>query len=199
MNIIKITDIEKKFTELVNERFAQGYHVYFYSGSQGEDFKICLTKDDKNIRMIYVIEKHEYVNNESIDTISIIEEAFFNVRKHNTMWFGKGTLIQETKWFIYGRYRADVYVQHEDELKELESIQYERYNNCFAIRQSKEYAKLERSPKNLLIALKLVRKQKGFKSANAKSIMEIKRNVNMKRYEITVNRGYGNQYIFIKM
>ncbi len=198
MTIVKITDIEKKFTELVNERLVQGYHVYFYSGSQGEQFKICLTKDDKNIRMIYVIEKHEYVNNESIDTISIIEEEF-NVSKRGTMWFGKGQLIQETKWFIYGRYHADVYVQHEDELKELESIQHERCDNRFAVKASKEYAKLERSPKNVKIALKLVQKQKGFKSATAKSIMEIKRNVNMKRYEITVNRGRGNDYVFIKM
>lgn len=198
MAIIKLTDIEKKFTELVNQRLSEGYRFYFYSGSQGEEFKVTLTKDEKTVRMIYAIEKHEWDNGRSTNTFHIIEEEF-KPKSSSTLWFGKGELITDIRWFIYNRYRNEIYTETQEELEDLESIQHERFDIRFKMEEHTKYAKLECSQKNVKIALKLVQKQKGFKSATAKSIMEIKRNINMKRYEITVNRGNGNQYVFIKM
>lgn len=198
MNTIRITDVEEKFTELVNERLAEGYYFYFYAGSQGEEFKVTLTKDGRTVRMIYAIKKHEWDGHKSTNTFHIIEEEF-KTKSPSTLWFGKGELITDLSWFIYNQYRNEIYTETREELEKLEAIRSERFNNCFKMKERKEYAELERSQKNVKIALKLVQKQKCFKSATAKSIMSIKRNVLRKRYEITVNRGYGNQYVFIRM
>ena len=196
MKILKLTDIEKEFTDIVNAKINNGYHFHFYRGSQGEEFKVILTKDDKEFHMIYVMTNHCYQNGVSKDIIEIIEEVFRGNR--STFWLGKGEEVFRRTYYDINRYQEDeFYVETEEEYIEIRNIQKERRNVRWGLEDIAEYVPVKLTKNSVKVALKLVQKQKGFKSVSAKCIMDIKRNVASRQYEVTVNRGVETFYVYI--
>lgn len=171
--------IEELYTKYVMSYLDIGYNFYFYSGSQGEEVKTCLTKDGgKTVYVLFV--DSEYRNFSEVKTIWI--KKFEDVIPgRTTLWLNKGEEVFKKEFYCINErsYKNAIYVESEDDYKLISKVQDERYSN----KTSNEYVELPKSCYK--IALKIIQKRKGYKSIQLKDIKSMKRRV-----------GYGYEFRF---
>lgn len=173
--------IEELYTKHVKVYLDVGYNFYFYSGSQGEEVKTCLTKDGgKTVYVIFVCKYYEY--DKTVETIWI--KKFEDVYPNKTLWLNKGEEVFKENFYLISEINgAEVYVDNIEDFKTLKNISTERYHTSYAFERMEKYVELPKSCYKT--ALKIIQKRKGYKSIKLKDIKSIKRII-----------GYGYEFIF---
>lgn len=173
--------IEELYTKHVKLYLDVGYNFYFYSGSQGEEAKTCLTKDGgKTVYVIFVCKYYGY--DKTVETIWI--KKFEDVYPNKTLWLNEGEeVFKENFYLISERNGAEVYVDNVEDFKTLKNISRERRHTRYDIEEMEKHVELPKSCYKT--ALKIIQKRKGYKSIQLKDIKSIKRII-----------GYGYEFIF---
>lgn len=162
-------EISKIYTEKVKEFLNEGYSFYFYSGSQGEEVKTCLTNDGgKTVFILFVDSRYKSL--EKIESIYI--KKYEDVYTGQTLWLNKGETVFQKDFYCVSEKRSDdIFVENEDDFETLNKIAYERRNNRYESIKIKN--NIELSETCYKTALKIIRKHKGYKSVQLKDIKKI--------------------------
>lgn len=173
--------IEELYTEYVKNYLGVGYNFYFYSGSQGEEVKTCLTKDGGKTVYVIFVDK-DYRHYKTVKTIWI--KKFEDVYPNKTLWLSKGEEVFKKEFYLISERKGNgVYVDNVEDFKTLKNISRERYNTIYDIEKMEKQVELPKSCYKT--ALKIIQKRKGYKSIQLKDIKSIKRII-----------GYGYEFIF---
>lgn len=116
--VYKIKNIDSIYQSMIVKYIAKGYKVItsHSSGSQSEQHKIDFT-DGKNIYRIWYVEDSETIrdtNNNyyygrlnyillSVRKYEINENSLY-LPYHNTLWFDKGEIVEEKKFYLVNEY-----------------------------------------------------------------------------------------------
>lgn len=163
-------DIAKIYTSKVKEFLDDGYNFYFYSGSQGEDCKTCLTKDNgKTVFIIFVDTEHQEFNNIKVIYVKKYEDVYAG----ETLWLNKGETISKKEFYCVSDRKRDnnLFVENKEEFEIIKKIQQERSRNRWDMEDINTVTQL--SEKCYKVALKTIRKRRGCKSIQVKDIKEI--------------------------
>lgn len=191
IKLVTRNDISNIVSQKVAEMLAQGFNLYFYSGSQGEEGKVCLTNDGGKTVYIFWVHK-EYEKCESLsenlwdrsEVMYITGKKYSNVYHGKTLWFNEGELFFEQKWFKLDS-KEERYVENLNDWRILDDIHsdrrhlhYEMSDRCGTVKLP---AKLHK------VALKVIKNKKGYKSVSLKDIDHVARKI-----------GYGYIFCFTK-
>lgn len=168
-------DIGTVFTEAVNKLVAQGFVFNFARssrGSQGQELNANLTNDGGNT--VYIV----YIERERVGTwgdgLALKVEKFENAKGQDTLWLGKGELV-ETKMFycIAGRVYDDrsVFVDNEEDYTAIDNITSERRKNYHEMKKIKDEVELPQTC--VKYAHKILSKVAGYKLVRAKDYVKV--------------------------
>lgn len=185
INLFNMAEISAFYTEVIADYLSKGYIFYVGAGrgSQGEESKVVLTNDNgKTALLIYVDKENGYFDNNG--TIKIITKKFENIHQDSTLWLHRGELINEKIFWKVSRNSREVYVESESDFNLVYEIQEIRSQERYEIMKShREEIKSETYKK---LALKLLKKERGYKSKTLKDISSIEKIGN--RLEIRVKK-----------
>ena len=169
IQLLTRNDIYKIVSEITAEKIANGYTLYFLSGSQGEEGKICFTNDGGKTVLVYWIHKeYEKVDDDSWGSdyvMYITGKKYEDVYSGKTLWFNKGEEFFDEKFYELES-KNEVYVSDFEDFKAIRKIHEERRDlkyKCVEISQNKKIVPTK-------AVLKVIRKQKGYKSVSLKEI-----------------------------
>lgn len=171
--------IEELYTKYVKNYLDIGYTFYFYSGSQGEEVKTCLTKDGgKTVFVLFVDSKYRDFSEVKTIWIKKFEDV---IPGRTTLWLNEGKEVFKKEFYCIDErcYENKVYVETEEDCKLILEIQSKRYSN----KTYHEYVDLPKSCYKT--ALKIIQKRKGYKSIQLKDVKSMKRRI-----------GYGYDFRF---
>lgn len=173
--------IEEFYTKCVKNYLDVGYNFYFYSGSQGEEVKTCLTKDGgKTVYDIFVDKRCKC--DKTVLTVCI--KKFEDVYPNKILWLSEGEEVFKMEFYLISEIKDnEVYVDNVEDFETLKNISLERYRTTYDIKKMEKYVELPKSCYKT--ALKIIQKRKGYKSIQLKDIESIKRII-----------GYGYEFIF---
>lgn len=162
-------EISKIYTEKVKEFLNEGYNFYFYSGTQGEEVKTCLTNDSgKTVFILFVDSRYESLK----EIKSIYIKKYEDVYTGQILWLNKGeTVFQKDFYCVSEKRSGDIFVENEDDFETLNKITSERRNNHYKTKEIKNH--IELSETCYKTALKIIRKRQGYKSVQLKDIKKI--------------------------
>lgn len=186
-------DIAKIYTSKVKEFLDDGYNFYFYSGSQGEDCKTCLTKDGgRTVFIIFVDTEHEGFNNIKVIYIKKYEDVYAG----KTLWLSKGEIVSKKEFYCISDRNRDnnLFVENKDEFEIIQKIQHERCRARWDMEKINRETQL--SEKCYKVALKIIRKRKGCKSIQIKDIKKITHRIG---YGYSFDLGNYNKNFTIKL
>lgn len=194
INLFNMTGVSAFYTEMIEDYLSNGYIFYVGAGrgNQGEEAKVVLTNDSgKSALVIYVDKTYSYYNDNG--TIKIIVETFENVHPGDTLWLQEGKVINEKTFWKISRNSKEIYCESESDFNLIKEIQDKRFHSkCEWSRKKFKEIKSETYKK---LALKLLKKEKGYKSKTLKDISKIERIENELR--IFVNGGLSYKVIYI--
>lgn len=165
--VIFEADIEKAFSEKVQEYMEKGLtiHVGSMSGSQGEIAKVDFA-DGKDV---YRIRLHsETYLDESCQTFDMCQitvekhegQASTNFRRWDTIWNGRGEVVEEISWFKVSDNKG-AYVSSLEEIREICTLQMERWKR--KSRRDKNVRELNmNSEERRTVIRDICRKHKGY-------------------------------------
>lgn len=136
MSIIKMEDLNSRFTALVAQYISKGLtlNLNAMSGTQGELGRIALA-DDKVVYFIYMNSQYIREDNNYYDTMNIKVEMFVRDRRdllndwttYSTIWLGKGELVYEEVYYeIADSQNCKVWVDSIEECDRIHELQYTR-------------------------------------------------------------------------
>ena len=170
---MKYAEINKEFTNKVNEYLDKGYIINSstMSGSQGEVTKVDLTNGKEIIRILINrcwYNHHEYDGYEIfVGKANKAEHLINSYGSFNTIWNNELIEISSDKFYHADYYKQKDWFVTEKDIKEISKIMKERYKNSFIYPKS-----LPDRAKD--IALKYVRKQPKCSRARKESVQIIK-------------------------
>lgn len=183
IKIFNRKSIEELYTKVVKNYLDVGYNFYFYSGSQGEKVKTCLTKDGGKTVYVIFVDK-DYKCDKTVETIWI--KKFEDVYPNKILWFSQGEEVFKMEFYLISERKGnEVYVDNVEDFKTLENISRERYYTIRDIEKMEKYVELPKSCYKT--ALKIIQKRKSYKSIQLEDIKSIKR---------IIGYGYGYEFIF---
>ena len=109
MGIVKMADMQKRFTEVVNQYLARGleFELEAMRGSQGEEGKVALADPDKNC--VYIIYLHGEMDNsldlDFTDRMVLTVGMYPKHRPGWSYWLGGEdmTVVYEEEWYRISR------------------------------------------------------------------------------------------------
>jgi len=161
-------DISVILTKIVNEYLSKGFVFAIddkLRGSQGEEVKIDLTNDGgKTIHRVWLTSDFIDISNRVL---------IISVKKYleDACWFSKGELVYQRKFYSINE-RIDekgVFVEFESDYKSIRKIQYERARNKYDY----DFIMIKLSESCKSVALKIIRKRKGYKTVKLDDIENI--------------------------
>jgi hypothetical protein len=176
IKLVTRNDISNIVSQKVAEMLTQGFNFCFYSGSQGEEGKVCLTPDEgKTVYIFWIHKEWEKVSDdgwEMADVMYITGKKYSDVYKNQTLWFSEGELFFEKKWFKLDS-KEERYVENLEDWKILDNIHSDRRHLHYEMSDRRNTVKL---PAKLhKIALKVIKNKKGYKSVSLKDIESVTR------------------------
>lgn len=190
-------ELSAEFTKIVQEYLAKGFVINYSeasSGHQGEEMKLDLSNDGgKTVYRVWMDKEREAVNNDwnRIDVMVIFIEKFENAYNASTLWAGKGETVFEKKFYRIdeGYSKFAVYCENKEDYNLFYAKRKQRYED----KSGTELDRYGRNRKELAakynqIAIKSVRKMKGWKSALLKDIKRVDRRFGY-GYEVIFNNG----------
>lgn len=177
-------DINAIYTNLVSEYISKGFVINFriVRGSQGEESKIDLTNDNgKTIYRIWILTEYFDVSDRKL---MIVIEKFSNCEASDTLWFGRGEKIFERIFYFITRRRSrNIYVKSKDNFEIIREIQKSRED--LEYKESCRLIELSDSCKK--IALKIIRKKKGYKTVKIDDLNSVSRRYDISSYYFDFN------------
>lgn len=164
---MKYADINKRYTEIVNEYIAKDYTINTatMSGSQGEIAKIDFTDGTEIIRIRVASFSDYYKNIEGIEIIvgksTDPVKAHDNDKMRNTVWDKNLEVLRRERFYQIGSWGTDYYGT-EQEAKAASEKRLERYLN-----RGRKAEKYTPSIKAMQIAKRIVREKMGYQSINS--------------------------------
>lgn len=190
-------ELSAEFTKIVQEYLSKGFVINYSEasrGSQGEEMKLDLSNDGgKTVYRVWMDKEREAVNNDwnRIDTMVIFIEKFENAYNTSTLWAGKGETVFEKKFYRIdeGYSNSAVYCENKEDY----NLFYAKREQRWEDKRGTEFDRYGRNKKELAakynqIAIKSVRKMKGWKSALLKDIKRVDRRFGY-GYEVIFNNG----------
>ena len=175
-------ELSQIFTNVVQSYLDSGFMIWMSgcSGSQGEEMKIDLSNDNgKTVYRVwmdkvrlYGSEIREKYNVYDIDTVQIFVKKYDIKYAGQTLWMKEGTQVECYTYYLIDE-RKDVYVSNLNDFVELSGIQNIRRDVRYSMYYSNKERKLSNS--SFKAALKVARKEKGYKSILLKDITEVTR------------------------
>ena len=177
-NVFKKADIAKVYTAKVAELLADGYVFSFTNrGNQGEETKADFTNDNgKTVIRILVCEDSEILNetkwHERADTLVVEARRYDNADQLPTIWNNKGEVIWQKVYYCLGnRYDCNAFTDSKEAVVAITKLREERFENRKATIYSLDGIRL---PLTLAKpALKIIRKQRGYKTVKVSDINRI--------------------------
>lgn len=182
--VYKIKNIDSIYQSMIVKYIAKGYKVItsHSSGSQSEHHKIDFT-DGKDIYRIWYVEDNETIRGDANDYYyGRLNHILISVRKyeidenslyrHDTLWFDKGEIIEEKKFYLvneydkHGRTNYDKRVYFDNKEYAIREIRKSenRYTDD-VIRN-----KIILSNKNKKRIVEIIKKHKGFSNLRVKDV-----------------------------
>lgn len=183
--ILYYTDIERDYTNILNEYLKVGYTVNTdtFSGHQGEICKIDLKKNDDEILRILL---HKTRNDHNYDSLILEVRTYdISINKNMTLWNNQGKCIFQNIYYEYMNYNNHnkIYTLSESQFKKWIELHKKRVAN----RSKNNNVKvISTDNKKYDIIIKYIRKTKGYKTVSKKDIKQIK-SYNNKTYDVIFN------------
>ena len=189
-------ELSAEFTKIVQEYLAKGFVINYSeasSGHQGEEMKLDLSNDGgKIVYRVWMDKEYEVEKTlQRIDTMVIFIEKFEDAYNASTLWAGKGETVFEKKFYRIdeGYSKFAVYCENKEDYNLFYAKREQRWEN----KRGTELDSYGRNKKELAakynqIAIKSVRKMKGWKSALLKDIKRVDRRIGY-GYEVIFNNG----------
>lgn len=194
INLFNMAGISVIYTETITNYLSQGYIFYVGAGrgTQGEESKVVLTNDSGKSALVIYVDKG-YHGFENFGTLSIITKKFENVTQDSTLWLSKGELINERTFWKISQKSKEVYCESESEFNLIHEVQNNRWDAKYEYvkKQTKEI----KSETYKKLVLKLLKKEKGYKTKTLKDISKIERVKNELR--IFVNGGLSYKTLYL--
>jgi hypothetical protein len=189
IKIFKREYLEELFTEKVKEFLMQGYRFYCNNGTHGEEMKASLTKDGKTVYVIFINKENYNLNNwwKYTNELTLKINKYENVTRGDTLWLNKGETVFVCDLYQIGNDRDEVYVGNVEDFNFWYNFHWGRREN----RAMWDNMILSDNFKS--IALKIVKKRKGHKSAKLSDIKSVEKEKN--RFVIILNN---NQRIWVE-
>ena len=175
-------ELSQVFTNVVQYYLNSGFMIWMSgcTGSQGEEMKIDLSNDNgKTVYRVwmdkgslYGSEIQEKYNSYRIDTVEIFVKKYEIKHKNQTLWMKEGTQVECYTYYLIDE-RKEVYVSNLSDYVELLGIQNIRRDVYYSTYYSSKERKLPSS--SFKAALKVAKKEKGYKSIQLKDITEVTR------------------------
>ena len=169
-------DLEKKYTELLNEYLKLGYEVntQTFSGHQGEICKIDLRHhlEPNNVIRILFDKQHNYETSDDICRIFVIK--YCNTNKRGTLWNEKpDEILQQNLYYEYQSRpnRNKIYLTSIIDYNELTKIR----NNRQLVSGKYQSIKVDIDSKIGQFIFKYCKKQSSYKSIKKSDISWIER------------------------
>ena len=187
-------ELSEEFTKIVQEYLANGYLINYSkasSGSQGEEMKIDLSNDNgKTVYRVWMCEDRESIDEDErwyydrVSTMNIFIKRYDDCKNESTLWMSKGELVFEKKFYAINdrAYNFKVFCEKKEDCKSIMQITRERWEN------HSEHRYIDLSEKYNRLAIRCVRKIKGWKSAQLKDVKKVQRRIGY-GYEIRFNTG----------
>lgn len=177
-NVKTMEDIAAIATVKVNELLEKGFIFNFgtMSGSQGDDFKADLVKDDVTYRVRVYSDVIEYDDIEVLE-VRRYDETCFEVSNFATLWNKDGEVVESRVWFRMRNRNGYVYTDDAEAFRNAQELHHNRYEN-----------KRSRSSKSVIAPEKLIesiRAHRGYKRTEVKDIKRIVRKNNKYTGKIT--------------
>ena len=179
-------DIEKAFTEKVQEYLMKGYRFYSEGmrGSQGEIAKVVLT-DDKELIIIYLEEDYSTLSEWRHSLVLFVEKQ--PCTKY-IVWLHTGTILEKTIWHDLSDGEGRYYLNSEcPKVNEILAIKQQRRELNRNLHNTKDIEFTSDEAKKVI--LPLVRRQPKCKSKTVKDIIKIYRVVKSKLYVVHFKNG----------
>lgn len=169
IQLLSRNDIYEIVSEITAEKIANGYTLYFLSGSQGEEGKVCFTNDNGKTVLVYWIHKeYESIENDSWHSdqvMYITGKKYEDVYIGKTLWFNKGEKFFEKKF--YGlESKNELYVSDIEDFKAIQKIHERRRSIRYEVAEISSYKKIVPTK----AVLNVIRKQRGYKSVSLREI-----------------------------
>lgn len=162
-NIKKMNDIAAIATAKVNELTAKGFIFNFgtMAGSQGDDFKVDLTKDGITYRVrVY----REYRSGECAEVFEVSKyEQNFSDDSFSPIWNQDGEVVESHVWYRMENRNGYVYTDDADAFKNARELHYTRVANS----RNNGSAKSVIAPEKVI---EKIRAHRGYKRAQADDI-----------------------------
>lgn len=191
MEIVKINEIDKIYSEKLMELLSKGLRVYSNAngGTQGEMCKMRLT-DGKDVYSLLMYSYSIFDNHDRIRTVSIKLEKFKDYYRKDlfdqTLWNDSGEEVYSIDFYEIGKSYRGVFVKTIEEWEEWCNIQEERFDRKYI----RENFVLNFDTDKIL---NIVRKHKGYKTLK-KDLLGVV--IKSKRgYEIGIKGNKENIYI----
>ena len=178
IKLLMRNDISTIVSQKVAEMLGQGFNLYFNSGSQGEEGKVCLTNDNgKTVYVFWIHKEYESLSENRWDRSNVMYitgKKYSNVYQGKTLWFNEGELFFEQKWFQIES-QDERYVEDVEDWRIIYKIRSDRRHLHYEMEENYNVVKLP--VKMNKIALKVIKNKKGYKSVSLKDINYITRRI----------------------
>ena len=187
-------DIEKVFTEKVQEYLMKGYRFYSdgMRGSQGELAKVVLT-DDNELIIIYLDEDHRPLEVIHNSVILFVEKQ--PCTKH-TVWLHEGDIIEKTVWYDLSDGYSEYYLDSNDpKVNDIIAIKQQRRELNRNMHNTKDVEFTSDEAKKAI--LPLIKRQPKCKSKTINDIVSISRRYNSSNssYYVVQFKDYKTLYL----
>ena len=176
IKILGRQEIGLAFTQKVNEYLSKGFIfncARSSGGTQGEEMKACLSNDGGKTVFIIFLE-NVYGGFRDADKMIIQVRKYEDCNDNSTLWLSKGEEIEKIIFYALERRHCgkERFVENLEDYEAIRAIQDER----FSIKSSMTSDKIL-PEKYYKLALKVIKKRKGYKSRQLKDVMKVvKRN-----------------------
>lgn len=176
IQIYGTNDISEAYSNTVHAYLNKGY-MFNYDNTprehQGENMSAYLTQDGgKTVIAVFIGKFTEFDEGMRTDGVHVFTREYKDADKKDTLWMDKGELMSDIKFYKI-RGRKDIFVDNLNDCKAIRKIQRRREEIKLRLWDLKQERNLPRS--TYKAALKLVKKQKGHKSAMLPDIKKVVR------------------------
>ena len=183
-DIIFRSDIDKKFTDIVNNYLSSGYKIYTNTmgDSQGEIAKIDLTNGKEIVRVL-LESRCAYRDYLGTMKIRLLHFELDDIRPgigNETLWNYDDKEFSRIVYYRISSRGWQVFTKDEQLINEITHKRNERYKNEF-----KSYI-CSITPEKMIT---VVNRQKGFKTLKAKDIVSIQKDATNIKYMVTFANG----------
>lgn len=185
-SIVKMKDIERRYTDIINDYIRKGYWVYTktMSGHQGEITKVDLTNGEHIIRILIDrdSDRLDEVPWSRIEMIKIYVLEYFNFTT-DTLWFSKGNVIDcQVFYQIYGSYSHNcdsAFTDNKDTYMSIANKQWNRYKTSTVMEN------ISLNNYDIDTIHRIVTNKRGYKRCKREDIKDVVRTYY--GYRITIN------------